>query len=92
MPGCRCGSLRLAISRWWLSYSVGMTTTGAVHVAVLRIPATAWTVAVEPGGGIPDGAWVAALDGYCFKGWRAPRSQPMLNRLRPGLYYVSIPP
>ncbi|MFF8996150.1 IS1380 family transposase [Streptomyces sp. NPDC014983] len=53
----------------WLSYSVGMTITDAIHAAVLRIPATAWTVAVEPGGEIRDGAWVAEPDGDCLKGW-----------------------
>ena len=55
----------------WLSYSVGMTLTDAIHAAVLRIPATAWTVAVEPGNEIRDGAWVAELDGDCLKGWPA---------------------
>ncbi|AVZ70943.1 IS1380 family transposase [Streptomyces lunaelactis] len=53
----------------WLSYSVGMTITDAIHQAVLRVPATAWTVAVEPGGEIRDGAWVAELDGDVLKGW-----------------------
>ncbi len=38
-----------------LSYSVGMTITDAIHHAVLRVPATAWTVAVESGGEIRDG-------------------------------------
>lgn len=55
----------------WLSYSVGMTMTDAIHAAVLRIPATAWTVAVEPGGEIRDGAWVAELDGDCLEDWPA---------------------
>jgi hypothetical protein len=55
----------------WLSYSVGMTITDALHAAVLRIPATAWTAAVEPDGEIRDGAWVAELDGDCLKGWPA---------------------
>jgi hypothetical protein len=32
----------------WLSYSVGMTITDAVHQAVLKVPASAWTQAVEP--------------------------------------------
>ncbi|GAA3369605.1 hypothetical protein GCM10020367_12980 [Streptomyces sannanensis] len=32
----------------WLSYSVGMTITDAIHHAVLQVPATAWTPAVEP--------------------------------------------
>ncbi len=52
-----------------LSYSVGMTITDAIHQAVLKVPASAWTVAVEPGGQIRDGAWVAELNGDCLKGW-----------------------
>jgi hypothetical protein len=46
-----------------------MTITDAIHQAVLKVPASAWTVAVEPGGEIRDGAWVAELDGDCLKGW-----------------------
>lgn len=53
----------------WLSYSVGMTVTDAIHQTVLRVPPAAWTVAVEPGGEIRDGAWVAELDGDVLKGW-----------------------
>ncbi|WP_261719045.1 IS1380 family transposase [Streptomyces sp. FZ201] len=53
----------------WLSYSVGMTITDAIHQAVLAVPASAWTPAVEPDGEIRDGAWVAELDGDCLKGW-----------------------
>ncbi len=53
----------------WLSYSVGMTITDAIHQAVLQVPASAWTPAVEPDGEIRDGAWVAELDGDCLKGW-----------------------
>ncbi|WP_329184161.1 IS1380 family transposase [Actinacidiphila glaucinigra] len=53
----------------WLSYSVGMTITDAVHQAVLKVPASAWTPAVEPDGEIRDGAWIAELDGDCLKGW-----------------------
>lgn len=53
----------------WLSYSVGMTITDAIHQAVLMVPSSAWTPAVEPGGEIRDGAWVAELDGDCLKGW-----------------------
>lgn len=53
----------------WLSYSVGTTITDAIHAAVLNIPQEAWTPAVEPGGEIRDGAWVAELDGDCLKGW-----------------------
>jgi hypothetical protein len=53
----------------WLSYSVGMTITDAIHHAVLHVPASAWTPAVEPGGEVRDGAWVAELAGDCLKGW-----------------------
>jgi hypothetical protein len=53
----------------WLSYSVGMTITAAIHQAVLKVPASAWTPAVEPGGEIREGAWTAELDGDVLKGW-----------------------
>ncbi|MFF5655116.1 IS1380 family transposase [[Kitasatospora] papulosa] len=53
----------------WLSYSVGMTITDAIHQAVLKVPASAWTPAVELGGEIRDGAWTAELDGDVLKGW-----------------------
>ena len=55
----------------WLSYSVGMTITDAVHHAVLHVPAPAWTSAVEPDGKVRDGAWVAELAGDVLKGWPA---------------------
>lgn len=53
----------------WLSYSVGMTITDAVHHAVLQVPDSAWTPAVEPGGQVRDDAWVAELAGDLLKGW-----------------------
>ncbi|MFD7814139.1 IS1380 family transposase [Streptomyces sp. NPDC059785] len=55
----------------WLSYSVGMTITDAIHQAVLKIPASAWTPAVEPDGEIRDGAWIAEIDAGsdCLAGW-----------------------
>ncbi len=46
-----------------------MTITDAIHQAVLEVPVSAWTPAVEPGGEIRDGAWVAELAGDCLKGW-----------------------
>lgn len=52
-----------------MAYSVGMTITDAIHQAVLQVPASAWTAAVEPDGQIRDGAWVAELDGDVLKGW-----------------------
>jgi hypothetical protein len=53
----------------WLSYSVGMTITEAIHQAVLCVPASAWTHAVEPDGQVRDGAWVAELTGDVLAGW-----------------------
>ncbi|MFC8593871.1 IS1380 family transposase [Streptomyces atroolivaceus] len=53
----------------WLSYSVGMTVTEQIHQHVLRVPASAWTPAVETGGEIRDGAWVAELTGDVLHGW-----------------------
>jgi hypothetical protein len=53
----------------WLSYSVGMGITEAVHQAVLLVPASAWTAAVEPDGEVRDGAWVAEIAGDVMKGW-----------------------
>ncbi|MGW7585665.1 transposase [Kitasatospora sp. NPDC054768] len=45
-----------------------MTITDAVHQAVLRVPVSAWTAAVEPNGQVHDGAWVAGLAGDVLKG------------------------
>ncbi|MGW5974034.1 IS1380 family transposase [Streptomyces sp. NPDC055186] len=53
----------------WLSYSVGMVITEAVHQHVLKIPASAWTPAVESNGEMRDGAWVAELTGDLLDGW-----------------------
>ncbi|KOT46889.1 transposase [Streptomyces caelestis] len=53
----------------WLSYSVGMVITGAIHQHVLKIPASAWTPALETGGEVRDGAWVAELTGDILQGW-----------------------
>ncbi|MYU12220.1 IS1380 family transposase [Streptomyces sp. SID8361] len=53
----------------WLSYSVGMTITAAIHQAVLKVPSAAWTPAVEPDRQIRDGAWVAELTGSMLDGW-----------------------
>lgn len=53
----------------WLSYSVGMVIIEAIHQHVLKIPAPAWTPAVETGGEIRDGAWAAELTGDLLEGW-----------------------
>jgi hypothetical protein len=53
----------------WLSYSVGMTVTETIHQHVLKIPAPAWTPAVEADGKVRDGAWVAELTGSLLDGW-----------------------
>ncbi len=46
-----------------------MTIIDAIHQAVLQVPASTWTPAVEPGGEIRDGAWTAELDDDVLKGW-----------------------
>ncbi|MFJ6216127.1 IS1380 family transposase [Streptomyces sp. NPDC092296] len=53
----------------WLSYSVGMVITEAIHSHVLKIPASAWTPAVETNGEVREGAWVAELAGDVLHGW-----------------------
>ncbi|MEU7449232.1 IS1380 family transposase [Streptomyces diastaticus] len=53
----------------WLSYSVGMVITEQVHQHVLKVPASAWTPAVEADGEVRDGAWVAELTGDVLEGW-----------------------
>ncbi|WTC20997.1 IS1380 family transposase [Streptomyces cellulosae] len=53
----------------WLSYSVGMVITDAIHQHVLRVPPSAWTPAVEADGEVRDGAWVAELTGDVLDGW-----------------------
>lgn len=53
----------------WLSYSVGMTVTEQVHQHVLKVPASAWTPAVETDGEIRDGTWVAELTSDVQDGW-----------------------
>ncbi|MGY5061200.1 IS1380 family transposase [Streptomyces sp. 900105755] len=45
----------------WLSYSVGMTITDAIHQAALKIPKKAWTPAYDAGGTERPGAWVAEI-------------------------------
>ncbi|MFI6936852.1 IS1380 family transposase [Streptomyces sp. NPDC050287] len=59
----------LAARGRWLSYSVGMAITDTIHQTVLKVPASAWTPAVEPGGEVRDGAWVAEIGGDCLQGW-----------------------
>ncbi|MEV0495923.1 IS1380 family transposase [Streptomyces atratus] len=53
----------------WLSYSVGTVITDAIHEHVLKVPASAWTPAIEADGEIRDGAWVAELTGDVLTGW-----------------------
>ncbi len=53
----------------WLPSSVGMTVTEQIYNHVLKVPASAWTSAVETGGGIRDGAWAAGLTGDVLTGW-----------------------
>jgi hypothetical protein len=45
----------------WLSYSVGMTITDAIHQAVLKIPKRAWTPAYDAEGVERPGAWISEI-------------------------------
>lgn len=62
----------------WLSYSVGMVITDAIHQHVLKVPASAWTSAVEADGEIREGAWVAELTGDVLDGW--PKGMRLIAR------------
>lgn len=62
----------------WLSYSVGMTVTEAIHEHVLKVPAPAWTAAVETNGEVRDGAWVAELTGSLLDG--SPKGMRLIVR------------
>ena len=66
----------------WLSFSVGMTITDAVHRAVLLVPESAWTPAIEPDCEIRDGAWVAEIASDVLKGW-PPGMQLVVRKERP---------
>ena len=46
-----------------------MTVTEAIHEHVLKVPASAWTAAIETNGEVRDGAWVAELTGKLVDGW-----------------------
>jgi hypothetical protein len=46
-----------------------LTVTDAIHQAVLAIPASAWTSAIESDGQVRDGAWIVELTGDVLKGW-----------------------
>ncbi|MBP2055615.1 hypothetical protein J2Z21_008631 [Streptomyces griseochromogenes] len=48
----------------WLSYSVGMVITEQIHQHFVKIPASAWTPAVEADGTVRDGAWAAEAEGH----------------------------
>jgi len=69
----------------WLSYPVGTTITEQIHQAVLKVPPATWTPAVERGGDIRDGAWVAEIVGDCLKA--RPKGMRLIvrkERLHPG--------
>ncbi|MFJ8159222.1 IS1380 family transposase [Streptomyces sp. NPDC094468] len=68
----------------WLSYSVGMVITEQVHQHVMKVPASAWTAAVEADGEIRNGA-CAELTGDVLDGW--PKGMRLIvrkERPRPG--------
>jgi hypothetical protein len=55
-----------------LRYSAGMTITGEMQAAVLKVPQDAWTPAYDGDGRVRDGAWVADITGLLdLDGWPA---------------------
>lgn len=59
-----------------------MVITEAIHQHVHKIPASAWTPAVETDGEVRDGAWVAELADDVLDGW--PKgTQLIVRRERP---------
>lgn len=46
-----------------------MTVTEAIHEHLLKVPAPAWTAAIETKNEVRDGAWVAELTGKLRDGW-----------------------
>lgn len=66
---------RLARRGRWLSCSVGMVITDAIHQHVLKVPASAWTAAIEADGEVRDGAWAAELIGDACDSACSPRGR-----------------
>ncbi|MFE4416002.1 IS1380 family transposase [Streptomyces sp. NPDC056821] len=66
----------------WLSHSVGMTITEAIHQHAPKIPEPAWTPAVETDAEVRDGAWVAELTGDVLENW-PPGMRLIIRRERP---------
>jgi hypothetical protein len=55
-----------------LHYSVGMTITEEIQVAIGKVPASAWTPAYDGDGQVRGGAWVADITGLLDTGdWPA---------------------
>jgi hypothetical protein len=59
-----------------------MTVTEAIHEHVLKVPASAWTPAVETNGDTRHGAWVAELTGNLLHTWPT-GMRPIVRKERP---------
>jgi hypothetical protein len=64
-----------------LAFSVGFELTASVRAAILALPESAWTPALDAGGGERHGAWVAELD-LDLSSWPA-GSRAICRRERP---------
>ena len=66
-----------------IRFSVGYELNETIRAAILALPGVAWATAIEPGGELRDGAWVAELtDHVDLSGW--PRgSRLIVRRERP---------
>jgi hypothetical protein len=66
-----------------IRFSVGYELNETIRAAILALPGVAWVPAIQPGGELRDGAWVAELtDHVDLSGW--PRgSRLIVRRERP---------
>jgi hypothetical protein len=66
-----------------IRFSVGYELNERVRAAILELPVVAWVAAIEPGGELREGAWVAELtDHVDLSGWPS-GSRLIVRRERP---------
>jgi Transposase DDE domain group 1 len=72
---------------WWLhergwQFSVGLGADDHVRQAVLAVPEQAWAAAIDPDGGVRDGAWVAEVTGWLDLRGYPPNTRAICRRER----------
>lgn len=66
-----------------IGFSVGYELGPALREAILSLPESAWRPAIEAGGSLRDGAWVAELTGHVELGSWPERTRLICRRERP---------